>query len=140
MNRYQMIKKIAKHYGFKNQGIKLSEEAAELSAAMSKLLTGEGGRLAVISEIADVTIMIEQVQYLMGIDKCEILDTMEYKLNRQLERISDGSNNNDDKLSLYMQLYDKARAAQARAEKELYKLQQQHKKLERQLHKAQCGT
>ena len=30
MYRYKDIKKIAKHYGFRNQGLKLAEEASEL--------------------------------------------------------------------------------------------------------------
>lgn len=88
MNHYKIIRKIAKHYGFKHQGLKLAEEAAELSSAMCKLLSGEGGRNAVIEEMADVTIMIEQIQYLMHIDKSEIISKMEGKLNRQLDRIS----------------------------------------------------
>ena len=87
MNHYKDIKKIAKHYGFRNQGLKLAEEASELSSAMCKLLSGEGGRKAVIEEMADVTIMLEQMQYLMHIDKSEIISTMEGKLNRQLARI-----------------------------------------------------
>lgn len=87
MNHYKDIKKIAKHYGFRNQGLKLAEEASELSSAMCKLLTGEGGRSAVIEEMADVTIMLEQMQYLMHIDKSEIISTMEGKLNRQLARM-----------------------------------------------------
>ena len=87
MNRYKIIKQIANHYGFRKQGNKLAEEASELSAAMNKLLSGEGGRAAIIEEMADVTIMIEQMQYLMHIDKSEIISTMEGKLNRQLARM-----------------------------------------------------
>ena len=88
MNHYKIIRKIAKHYGFKHQGLKLAEEAAELAAAMNKLLSGEGGRSAVIDEMADTMIMMEQIQYLMHIDKSEIISTMESKINRQLDRIS----------------------------------------------------
>lgn len=87
MNHYKIIRKIAKYYGFKHQGLKLAEEASELSAAMNKLLSGEGGRASVIEEMADVTIMLEQMQYLMHIDKSEIISTMEGKLNRQLARM-----------------------------------------------------
>lgn len=87
MNHYKIIKQIANHYGFRKQGNKLAEEASELSAAMNKLLSGEGGRAAIIEEMADVTIMIEQMQYLMHIDKSEIISTMEGKLNRQLARM-----------------------------------------------------
>ena len=87
MNHYKDIKNIAKYYGFRNQGLKLAEEAAELSSAMCKLLSGEGGRNAVIEEMADVTVMMEQMQYLMHIDKSEIIDVMNNKINRQLNRM-----------------------------------------------------
>ena len=87
MNHYKDIKKIAKYYGFRNQGLKLAEEAAELSSAMCKLLSGEGGRNAVIEEMADVTVMMEQMQYLMHIDKSEIIDVMNNKINRQLNKM-----------------------------------------------------
>ena len=42
---------------------------------------------AVIEEMADVTVMMEQMQYLMHIDKSEIIDVMNNKINRQLNRM-----------------------------------------------------
>ena len=80
---------MSKKKGGKKEGKEKEKgkKASELSAAMNKLLAGEGGRSAVIEEMADVTIMLEQMQYLMHIDKSEIISTMEGKLNRQLARI-----------------------------------------------------
>ena len=88
MNHYKFIKQIAKHYGFRNQGLKLAEEASELASAMCKLLTGEVGRSAVIEEMADTMIMIEQMQYLMHIDNQTMKNALESKLNRQISRIN----------------------------------------------------
>ena len=48
MTHYEKIKRIANHYGFRHQAIKAAEECSELSAALSKLVNGEGGRAAVI--------------------------------------------------------------------------------------------
>ena len=40
-----------------------------------------------IEEIADVQIMIEQIKYLLGVREEEVLDVIEKKLDRQIERI-----------------------------------------------------
>ena len=39
--------------------------------------------------MADVLLMIEQVVYLAEIDMCDIEDCINYKLDRQLERIKE---------------------------------------------------
>ena len=43
----------------------------------------------IIEEMADVLLMIEQVIYLSEIDMCDIEDCINYKLDRQLERIKE---------------------------------------------------
>lgn len=87
MTHYEKIKRIANHYGFRHQAIKTAEECSELSAALSKLVNGEGGRSAVIDEIADVIIMTKQMRYLMHIDRAELREVMEAKVKRQLHRM-----------------------------------------------------
>lgn len=87
MTHYEKIKRIANHYGFRHQAIKAAEECSELSAALSKLVNGESGRAAVIDEIADVTIMLGQMRYLMHIDRAELREVMEAKVMRQLARM-----------------------------------------------------
>lgn len=87
MTYYEKIKRIANHYGFRHQAIKTAEECSELSAAFCKLVGGEGGRAAVIDEIADVTIVLGQMRYLMHIDRAELREVMEAKVKRQLHRI-----------------------------------------------------
>lgn len=44
-------------------------------------------RDAVIEEMADVTIMLMQIEHLLKIDGGAVLDAIEAKVNRQLERI-----------------------------------------------------
>ena len=81
------IKYIAKRYGKESQLRQLQEECAELIVACSKQLRGQDKSINnVIEELADVRIMIEQIEYLYGI-KNLVEDDMEYKLNRQLERM-----------------------------------------------------
>ncbi len=78
----QYIQKIADYYGLDNQTDKTIEECAELIQALVKLESREN----TIEEIADVQIMLKQMLYLLDCEK-EVEKVMEYKINRQLERI-----------------------------------------------------
>lgn len=89
MTHHDNIKRIARHYGFRHQAIKAAEECSELSAAFCKLVNGEGGRAAVIEEMADVMIMTQQMQYLMHIDSAELREVVEAKVRRQLRRMEE---------------------------------------------------
>ena len=97
----EAIKKIADTYGFSKQSRQLSEECAELVVAINKyyrkcdktafspkeLLYIQNCISNIAEEIADVTIMIEQIKYLLQISDTDINEIIEQKLNRQLERI-----------------------------------------------------
>lgn len=80
----QYIQKIADYYGLDNQTDKTIEECAELIQALVKLESREN----TIEEIADVQIMLKQMLYLLDCEK-EVEKVMEYKINRQLERIKE---------------------------------------------------
>lgn len=100
MNK-EAIKKIADTYGFSEQSRQLSEECAELIVAVNKYhreikkpshtpsdcTDKQYLSLQIMEEIADVTIMIEQIKYLLQISETDIEQIIEQKLNRQLERI-----------------------------------------------------
>ena len=76
------IKAIADHYGKEHQTIKAMEELAELIQALAK-----GDIENIKEEIADVRVMLEQLEYLYGISDDEITSRMCAKLCRQLERM-----------------------------------------------------
>ena len=85
---------IAEHYGYESQARQLIEEMAELTQAINKAwrMGNDFDNLLVQKrnikeEIADVTIMIEQIKYLLSISDTEIDQIIDQKLNRQLERI-----------------------------------------------------
>ena len=80
------IKTIADHYGIKEQLRQLAEECCEL-AVEANHSARKGTTVKIIEEIADVVIMMEQIIYLVGIDRKDIDEVIDYKLNRQLERI-----------------------------------------------------
>lgn len=99
----EAIKKIADNYGFSEQSRQLYEEMAELIIATNKAYRLQKSNACpffdevamerknafnnVIEEIADVTIMLEQIKYLLSISDTDINEIIEQKLNRQLERI-----------------------------------------------------
>lgn len=97
----EAIKKIADTYGFSEQSRQLSEECSELIVAVNKyhreikkpsytpsdFIDKQYLSLQIMEEIADVTIMIEQIKYLLSLNSDDIDLFIEKKLNRQLERI-----------------------------------------------------
>ena len=101
MLRYEGFKKeietIAKHYGFRNQQVKLIEELEELlvearrdsetrDEGMEPTTWGKGIDTSYIEEIADVWIMLNQI-ILLTDTKREVKKMVEYKLSRQLQRM-----------------------------------------------------
>ena len=84
----ERIKTIADHYGIKKQLRQLAEECSELAVEASHSAR-KGTTVKIIEEIADVQIMIEQIIYLAKIDRCDIEDCINYKLDRQIKRIKE---------------------------------------------------
>lgn len=81
--RVQQCTEILKHYGFEAQQEKLVEECEELIEAAQ----GEDYD-SFIEELADVTIMIEQMLISLEPEQLEQYKKMlDYKLGRTLERI-----------------------------------------------------
>lgn len=86
------IEKIADHYGLQHQLSKSVEELIELVQAIQEYSFRLGMRDDEIStehvadEIADVKIMIAQLEYLLELEE-EVNDRVEFKLNRQIDRI-----------------------------------------------------
>lgn len=86
------IKHIANHYGIKNQLKKTLEELSELGNETFNYMVAFLGNdedittIPLIDEIADVKIMLEQLEYLLELEE-EVKDRVEFKLNRQMDRI-----------------------------------------------------
>lgn len=98
MNNDEKIKKIADHYGMESQIDILQEECAELVQAVSKYKRGKDDDFShLLEEMADVTIMIQQVLYLldkrMNAEESSAYDAyfafIDKKLDRQIKRIED---------------------------------------------------
>ena len=80
------LQMIADHYGIKKQLRQLAEECSELAVEASHSAR-KGTTVKIIEEMADVQIMIEQIIYLAKIDRCDIQDCINFKLDRQIKRI-----------------------------------------------------
>ena len=103
MTTNQKIRYIAHHYGYESQSRQCIEELAELIQAINKFhrvweslsKTGNAKELFALSEtgrniaeeIADVAIMIAQIQELLGIDDERVMGIVDMKLDREIMRI-----------------------------------------------------
>ena len=66
----------------------LAEECSEL-AVEAYHSARKGTTVKIIEEMADVEIMIEQIVYLAKIDRKDIDECIQYKLERQMKRIKE---------------------------------------------------
>ena len=92
------IKRIANHFGTRNQLEKAVEECGELAEAIHDYLNGidleadpvdsARDREHVIEEMADVLILIEELAYLLSA-RPELWKMRGYKIERTLQRIKD---------------------------------------------------
>lgn len=78
-------------YGIEAQTIMLFEEMAELQNALTKLIRGRSTEDDVLTELADVSIMIEQMALFYGRNK------FEQEKERKLERLEERLNNKGNK-------------------------------------------
>ena len=67
------------------------EEMSELQKELTKHIRGKGNRDNLIEEVADVLIMITQIQIMYCIPDDEIEKVMRFKLNRLKERMQNES-------------------------------------------------
>ena len=82
------IIEIADHYGIERQLHQLAEECSELAVEASHSAR-KGVTVKIIEEMADVLLMIEQVVYLANIAIDDINECIQFKIDRQLERIKE---------------------------------------------------
>ena len=94
MTRGQSVKceKIATHYGIDCQEDQTISELSELLHVMTRRPSQRGIDWSnnLVDEMADVVIMIRQMCFLHGIDPYEVNERINFKLDRQLERIRQG--------------------------------------------------
>ena len=84
------LRNIAEHYGLRVQMRQLIEEMAELTQVICKAerYDLDTVREHLVEEVADVSIMIDQFEYLLGDSR--IAQIKAEKIERQKRRIEDG--------------------------------------------------
>lgn len=94
------LRAIARFYGEEKQLMILAEECSELAQASLKAIRDcydFGSKLRIIGEMADVRVMMAQIQFLLNIQDTEVEQVMEEKINRQLERIGTERTRKEDR-------------------------------------------
>lgn len=88
----ERIKVLADYYGVAAQMVKLCEECGELTTAAAKQIAAPNQIMKdalldnLVSELADVYVISEQVKYLLGLED-RVQRLADYKINRQLRRL-----------------------------------------------------
>lgn len=73
-------------WGAEAQVNKFTEELGEFLVELGRMRNGVGDRDAFAEELADLTIMLEQLRLIYGVDEM-VCGNMDYKINRLMGRI-----------------------------------------------------
>ena len=82
----KFVKTTVKLHGKRMKAIVAIEELSELTKELTKDLKGEGNREKIVEEMADVTIVLDQLFYIYGVSENEFKEIIEYKVKRQIAR------------------------------------------------------
>ena len=77
---------IIAHHGYNHQKHKAIEEASELIEALTRDLNGQGDRANIAEEMADVYIMLAQLELIYGNHR-DVVACVQDKLERTLARV-----------------------------------------------------
>lgn len=89
MNQRAIMAELISHYGKEPQKRMVLEEMAELQKEICKDMRGKPNQEAITEEVADVLIMLEQVQMMYRIDETKLHEITNSKLRRQLKRMEE---------------------------------------------------
>ena len=87
MNANQLMKQVISSYGKQLQTFVAIEEMAELMKELTKNMRGEDNHAAVLEEVADVYIMLEQIKIMQDIPNSELHGMIARKLYRLEQRM-----------------------------------------------------
>ena len=82
----RLYNRVLNTFGIVNQTIMLVEECAELLSAVAKMKRGRAGKEDIITELANVSIMVEQMAFFYGWE--DYKEEKERKLTRLEDRIN----------------------------------------------------
>ena len=82
-----LLKQAIDRYGKTLQTFVAIEEMSELTKELVKNMRGSDNHESIVEELADVYIMLDQIQIMNGINLNEVLAKMHEKLERLKERL-----------------------------------------------------
>jgi len=85
MIKNEKLEEITNHFKIENQIIKLNEEVAELTVECAR-----DNYFGIQEELADVYVLLKQIQLYFDIDDEEIVSVSNEKIDRTLKRIKEG--------------------------------------------------
>lgn len=91
-------------FGANVQLAKALEELNEVQLELCRFLTGRGSVLHLAEEVADATIMLEQLRQIFDINAL-VCDTMDSKVLRLRQRIEDAKNHQGDNLEALRRMF-----------------------------------
>lgn len=86
ISQKEQLQKIIDHYGHRSQKEMLFEEFVELQKEVCKELRGKGDKHHIEEELADVYVMLQQLQLIYGISD----EKVELEVQKKIERTLDG--------------------------------------------------
>lgn len=92
ISQKEQLQGIINHYGADHQKDKLFEEIAELQKEVCKEKDGKGDIQHIAEEMADVYIMLQQMQLIYGIKDEQIEQVVQKKIERTLDVIEGEEN------------------------------------------------
>jgi NTP pyrophosphatase (non-canonical NTP hydrolase) len=92
ISQKEQLQEIVNHYGTDHQKDKLFEEMAELQKEVCKEKDGKGDIPHIAEELADVYIMLQQMQLIYGITDEQIEQVVQEKIERTLDVIEGEDN------------------------------------------------
>lgn len=87
----EIIEAAIKKYGVAMQTVVAIEEMSELTKELTKALRGKENIEGIVEELADVYIMLNQVQMMFGISDDRVQEMMNLKIQRLDRRIKKGA-------------------------------------------------
>ena len=87
ISQKEQLQEIINHYGANHQKDKLFEEMAELQKEACKEKDGKGNIQHIAEGLADVYIVLQQMQLIYGITDEQIEQVVQEKIERTLDRI-----------------------------------------------------
>lgn len=86
MNKLELYKKALETWGIESQMFMVMEETGEMLNALAKANRGRSTKEEIITELADVSIMVEQMALYFGFS--EFMDERNKKLERLEKRLN----------------------------------------------------